>query len=161
MYEKIWSVLGVMKIIFIVFDVIFLAGFIYSLRRGLKFRPHFKHKRKKKTVPTVKRQVVLEQWMGVTRKMETGTPDSMKVAIIDADKLVDGILKIAGIKGEHMADRLAAIATDNYVSYNRLWEAHRLRNQLVHSTDFTISKTQAQNAISSYEAFLKEIGVLE
>lgn len=56
-----------------------------------------------------------------------------KQVIIQADILVDSILKQASVAGETMGERLKRLRgkMDNN-SYNHLWQAHKKRNELVH-----------------------------
>jgi hypothetical protein len=56
-----------------------------------------------------------------------------KMAIIEADKLVDVILKKAGIAGNTMAERLRKVQKlVQRPIYSGMWEAHKLRNHIVH-----------------------------
>ena len=57
----------------------------------------------------------------------------LRHAVIEADKLVDHLLKLKGYGGESFADRLRS--TEAYLdqqSYQRLWDAHKIRNQIAH-----------------------------
>jgi hypothetical protein len=56
-----------------------------------------------------------------------------KMAIIEADKVVDVVLKKAGVPGETMAERLRKVQKHVQRSiYSGMWDAHKVRNQLVH-----------------------------
>jgi hypothetical protein len=65
------------------------------------------------------------------------------------------------IPGEHLADRLSNLDQDDIKSMNRVWRAHRLRNDLVHTPGFAVSPSDAQQAMDDYEAFLKEMEVID
>jgi len=66
-----------------------------------------------------------------------------------------------GLAGEHMADRLGQIKEAEVRTLDRLWRAHRVRNDLVHSPGFSLSLFDAKRVIDDYEAFLKEVKVLQ
>ncbi|MDP3975076.1 MAG: hypothetical protein Q8P88_02220, partial [Candidatus Jorgensenbacteria bacterium] len=85
---------------------------------------------------------------------------SYVLAIIEADKLVDDALKTSGLQGEHMADRLEKLRVEDYPTLDRLWRAHRVRNELVHTPDFGINEGDAKDVLRVYEKFLKELGAL-
>ncbi|MEK7608535.1 MAG: hypothetical protein AAB495_03065 [Patescibacteria group bacterium] len=147
-----------LKIVFIVFDVGLVVILVFSISGLLKFRPNFvfnpaKHKRKR----TLRSAVIAERWSEITKRLEGGSLDAVKFAIIDADGLVDDILKQLGLPGEHFADRLARLTSDELKSFPRIWRAHRVRNDLVHSPGFAVSQDDAKETIGDYEAFLKEI----
>jgi len=73
---------------------------------------------------------------------------------------VDAVLKDYGFPGEHLADRLMSFTPEDMKSLNRLWDAHRVRNDIVHRPGAGISVGEGKKAIESYEAFLKELEVL-
>jgi hypothetical protein len=112
-------------------------------------------------VLTVRTSQFKEQWEEILKKLAGGSRDSLKVAIVEADKLVDTVLKDAGLEGEHMADRLDKLKPEELVSFNRLWRAHRVRNEVVHSPDFEVTPALAEQTIEDYEAFLKEANIID
>ena len=81
----------------------------------------------------------------------------MKLAIIDADGLVDDVLKQMGLPGEHFADRLARLTPEELKTFDKVWTAHRVRNDLVHTPGFALGLDEARRVMKSYEAFLIEI----
>lgn len=156
--------------IFILIDAVLVFGFLYALSEGWKFRPHFyPHASHAQTasghaapVADPRRKMVQERWQGIMKKFNEATSnDSRKLAIIEADKLIDTLLKDSGFEGEHMADRLQQLSPEKVTTLDRLWRAHRLRNQIVHSHDFEISPTLTERTIEDYEAFLKETKFLD
>jgi len=153
--------LDVFRQTFIVIDWILVFAFIFAFIKSLKYRPklHPKVQVKKKTF-TLRNEVFKNRWAGVRAKVDAGTTDGVRLAIIDADKLADDVLRQMGKTGEHMADRLAQIKESEVRSLERLWRAHRVRNDLVHSPGFAISLIDAKRVIDDYEAFLKEVKAL-
>ncbi len=88
-----------------------------------------------------------------------GLGDSgMRIAVIDADKLVDHALKQMNVSGKTMGERLKSA---NYLkNINNLWTAHKLRNKLVHEPDMKPKKNEMKNAVSAFRKTLKEMGAL-
>ena len=138
-----------------------LGGIIYVLRKSLNFRPRFSlQEMKKKRILTAKNAVFAEKWSEIEKRAAVDLPEAAKIAIIEADKFVDGVLKKIGLPGEHMADRLDNLPTDEMRSLDALWRAHRLRNNIVHTPGFEVSPVEAGHAIENYKAFLRELGIL-
>lgn len=79
----------------------------------------------------------------------------LKAVIMDADKLLDFVLKNKRIKGETLGERLKN-AKDKLVwkDYQNLWEAHKLRNKMSHEMEFSPS---AQELREKYAYFRKGI----
>ncbi|MCR4328590.1 MAG: hypothetical protein NUV53_03685 [Patescibacteria group bacterium] len=152
---------SILNFIFLAIDIALFVGFIYALIHAWKYRPKFRLSKKTNAGAMALRMVVFkERWEEVLKRMAIQTSDSMRLAILEADALVDSILKELGFEGDHMADRLAKITPESLLCIDRLWRAHRLRNELVHTPDYTIETEKAQQTIEDYESFMKEIKIL-
>lgn len=81
-----------------------------------------------------------------------------RLAVIEADKLLDHALKDLRFSGETMADRLNS-AKSALGNVNAVWDAHRLRNRLVHE-DVHPKPAKLRTSIRVYEAALKKLGAL-
>lgn len=152
-----------LEVVFILVDVALLIGFIYAFRESWKYRPHFHHPKEHKpdAARQARRAEYARRWGTIMAKFSTGnSADARKLAIIEADKLIDTMLKDAGLSGDTMADRLKQLSAEEVQSLDRLWRAHRLRNELVHSHDFEVSLTTAERVMQDYEAFLKEFKIV-
>lgn len=149
------------RILAIVLDVLLLGLLVFSIQRGLRFRPRLRPSRVSSKTPFTLRDALLrERWNLLLKKTATGAPDALKIAVIDADKLVDDVLQQLGFQGEHMADRLEQFKPGELRSFERVSRAHRIRNQLVHSPGFTLTPEEAKRTLLDYQAFLREVGVL-
>ena len=85
-----------------------------------------------------------------------------KYSIIEADKLVDNVLRRAGLQGNSMADRLRK--TEKMIPrkvYQEMWDAHKLRNQLVHEVDYFVSDDQSRLAIWKMKRYLTTLGAFK
>lgn len=79
-----------------------------------------------------------------------------KEAIMDADKLFDFVLKSMNIKGATMGERLinAEKMLDNY---HDIWEAHKIRNRLVHEVDFKADSRKAEVALRAFGRSIRHL----
>ena len=50
-----------------------------------------------------------------------------------------------------------SIERGQFESLNGLWEAHKIRNKLVHETGYFLRPSEAQKALIFYEKALKEL----
>ena len=97
------------------------------------------------------------KWQEITRHLESTREAEWKFSIIEADKLVDDILKQAGFLGDTMGERLVNIDKSQLLSLGGLWEAHKIRNKLVHDTNYFLRYAEARQAIKLYEEALREL----
>ena len=150
--------------VFVALDIGLFVGIVYVLIELAPFRPKFVNNPRKlivreKRVSTLANAELTAKWKHILEKAESAPPQSLTLAIIEADSFVDDILKQLGYQGEHMADRLDKISAVD--SLDGLWKAHRVRNDVVHTPGYQISPADARRFLNDYEAFLKEMGVLE
>lgn len=157
-----WAIYYFVAGIFIIADLFLLIIFIYALKEGWKFRPKLEiEEGPKDSTFTVRSAMLRDQWKAIQEKFALGTPEALRVAMIEADAFVDEALKKSGLPGQHMADRLSGLNPNELKTLDRVWSAHRLRNDIVHTPGFVVSAKDAETAMGDYEAFLKEIEVLE
>lgn len=100
------------------------------------------------------------RWQEIRRHVDSFVEAEWKLAVIEADKFVDDVLKTAGFAGESMGERLMMIKPDQIMNIQYLWDAHKLRNLLVHDANFRLTHQQALFAVNAFESVLKELGAL-
>ncbi len=105
-------------------------------------------------------QELNKKWQSILMRLKKGDEASLKLAIIEADNIFDDILKRMGLPGIDMGERLRQFEEHELASVNLVWEAHRLRNAIVHEPTIQITQEQAAQAVSNYEAALKELEYL-
>lgn len=100
------------------------------------------------------------RWDGILGHLDSARENDWKLAIVEADKLVDLALKQAGFPGDTFGDRLTNIPTGALISLDGLWWAHRVRNRVAHEMDYFLRYTEARQAVSYYEAVLAELQLI-
>lgn len=100
------------------------------------------------------------RWDEIKKHVMSFNEAEWKIAVIEADKFTDDALKTGGYPGESMGERLMLIEPGQLLSLQGLWDAHKLRNLLVHDARYQINHRQAVLAIEAFEASLRELGAL-
>ena len=103
---------------------------------------------------------VISRWEEIVRHFDSTKEAEWKFAIIEADKLVDDLLKQAGYPGDTMGERLMNIEQGQLLSLQGLWEAHKIRNKLAHDVNYFLRYAEARQAIKFYEEALKELQII-
>ncbi len=86
-------------------------------------------------------------------------PTDWKLAIIEADIILDEILKEAGYGGSSLGERLRSISPTQLQSLDDAWQAHKVRNQIAHGgADFILTQRLAQDTIKQYRRVFYELG---
>lgn len=86
-------------------------------------------------------------------------PDTWPDAIIEADKLLDEVLRKRSFAGKSMGERLVSaqrLFTDN----DGLWFGHKLRSKLEQDRNFKLRQTDVKQALIGIRQALKDLGAL-
>lgn len=87
-------------------------------------------------------------------------PNDWKLAIIEADIILDGLLKERGYAGSSLGERLRSITPSQLETIDDAWEAHKIRNRIAHDgADFILTKRIAEETINRYRRVFTELGV--
>ncbi|HUC02114.1 MAG TPA: hypothetical protein VMA75_04425 [Candidatus Paceibacterota bacterium] len=102
-----------------------------------------------------------ESWHKIQEHFYRGSDSDLKIAILEADKLLNEALREAGIMGIQLGDRLKKATAAQVPNLNELWQAHKLRNQIAHEPNFKLKRDLAERALGIYEETLRNLGVLD
>lgn len=158
-----FRVLAEARIAFIVLDALALVGIVVFWRKALRLKAPLEYPKQHAAEAVAERAVnIQEAWNKLMQRVEECEgPETLTLAIIEADKLLDDVLRLLGFPGEHLAERLDQFERRKKTrTTEKLWQAHRIRNNLVHAQGFKIGSAQAREVLGAYEDFFKEIRVL-
>lgn len=100
-----------------------------------------------------------KRWKDIEAHIASQNISDWKLALIDADSLIDDILKRAGYPGKTMGERLKQIEPSDLNHLAELWEAHKLRNRIAHEGE-RIERRDVDRAMEQYRLVLKELKFL-
>ncbi len=107
---------------------------------------------------TLNREKIAQQWRELEALLKMGAP-GRKLAIIEADKLLDRVLRGVGFPGETFAERLK-VAEYKHPKLKEVWDPHRLRNRLVHEESYAISERETEKSLAIYKRALHSLRML-
>jgi hypothetical protein len=91
---------------------------------------------------------------------DSDNPNDWKLAIIEADIILDNALKEAGYAGVSLGERLRSITPSQLNSLDDAWQAHKVRNQVAHGgADFVLTRRLAEDTIKQYRRVFAELGI--
>ena len=100
------------------------------------------------------------RWKEIKTHLSSDSLAQWKIAILEADSLLDDILIRIGYPGENMGERLKSIEPSDFNSLQDVWEAHKTRNRIAHESGVVITKGEAERVIAKFEKALKELKYL-
>ena len=103
-----------------------------------------------------------ERWERVEEYMRSPSASDWKVAILEADNILDEIVERLGYRGETLGERMKNIEPSDFPFLDDAWKAHKTRNDIAHKggPDFVLSRTLAERTINTYHRIFKELGYL-
>ncbi len=105
------------------------------------------------------RKAIQARWAEIERNADSGNEMNLKIAIMEADKLLDHALKAMAMPGKTLGDRLK-FAAYRYPKIRNVWGAHRLRNSLAHEASFYLDPSMAKRAIRDFKEALRVLNLL-
>lgn len=150
----------VIRAIFIAFSVILLGAIIYFLKKTsymkvmfwqdmvelFSFKPYGSAK-------------VAKDWKKTIKRLDTGVESEYKLAIIEADAMLDFILKRMGYSGDSLGVRLKQLTKVQVSNIEAVKAAHEMRNNIVRDPDFHLGLDQSKKAMAAYHKALDDLQV--
>ncbi len=96
------------------------------------------------------------KYMAIENQLKKGEPSTYHMPVIEADKLLDYALKERGYHGQTMSERMKN-ANGIFSDRNGVWQAHKLRNRIVHEPDMKASYEETRHALNWFKKALKDL----
>lgn len=101
-----------------------------------------------------------EQWKPIRHSMKSNDLNELRVTMIDADTLIEELLRAQGIQGDTMAALIAEATLLGILGTATLSRFHRLRNRIVHESTFMPKTEELRTALESVDKILVRWGVV-
>ena len=156
----VWTIIVVLSYLI---SILFLTLYVYaSVRKNLDLEMQTQSLRDEEKLYSqlYRGNVRSNRLDDVLTHSESNNPNDWKLAIIEADIILDEILKQQGYAGSSLGERLKSIAPSQLESLQDAWEAHKVRNSIAHQgADFILTQRLAQETITKYQRVFTEFGV--
>jgi len=97
------------------------------------------------------------RWSHITEKLQSESEADWKVAIIEADAILEDIVSTMNVAGASLGDKLKNIEKSDFLTLESAWEAHKVRNRIAHDVDgVPLSRREAVRILGLYENVLRE-----
>ncbi len=98
-----------------------------------------------------------ERWELIESHVSSNNPSDWRMAILEADTMLEDMLIRLGYDGEGIADRLRAVEPSDFTHIQSAWEAHKVRNQIAHEgVNFVVTGREARRVIELYRKVFEE-----
>lgn len=102
-----------------------------------------------------------ERWGKTLNYLFSQHGSDWKLAIIEADSMLDELLDQLGFHGESLGDKLKMANQENFPQLTIAWEVHTVRNKIAHEgLAFELSQHEAKRIIAEYEGIFHAYGFI-
>ncbi len=161
-FETMQNFIFSLKSALAVLGVLFLAGSFWATLKIWEVHHVIHEKYSPIHLDETLAREKLSQWQVVLDHVNSESPAEWKIAILEADDILDQILEDLGFTGETVAEKLKSMSRTKIASYDDLWEAHKVRNEIAHggAIEMDLSKKMARDTIAKFGNAFKELGYL-
>lgn len=158
-----WSTAGVISALL---SIIFIAIIIFSLVRQIEIQISDKEGIEREINLALLKQKEIERnanprWHYIQTLIESPNESDWRVAIIEADSMLEESLKEKGLSGSTVSDLLEAAKESGYRDIQDAWSGHLVRNQIAHEgSDFSLSQIEGRRVIKKFQNFFEELRVI-
>jgi hypothetical protein len=151
-----------------VFFILYILFLGYTLYKQIKTFEHYSEKighfYETKYKPQEKKSEAISpirlRYEKAQQHITSEFNEEWKIGIIELDTILKDLLKNKGYIGETVGELLKSADAKGMKTVNIAWEAHRVRNQVVHEgVKFELNNDAAMRAFKNYTTAFKELGI--
>ena len=97
------------------------------------------------------------QWQEVQRHIDSTNPSDWRLAVLEADIMLNEILEKQGYQGDSIGDKLKGVDVSDMTSLDAAWEAHKVRNRVAHEgVSFDLNEREAKRVVGLFQKVFEE-----
>jgi hypothetical protein len=102
-----------------------------------------------------------KRWDKLIENLNSNSASDWRLAIIEADVMLDELLRKLGLHGDSIGEMLKSADKNEFATIDEAWDAHKVRNDIAHSgSDFQLNEREAKRVIAMFEKVFKEFNLI-
>jgi vacuolar-type H+-ATPase subunit H len=102
----------------------------------------------------------LPKWKKIEKRLESKIEADFKLAILEADDLLNKAMDEAGYKGKDLSEKLEKVSEEIISNLKELKEARKVREDIISDPTYRLSEEEAKKILKVYEKALKDLQAL-
>ncbi len=100
---------------------------------------------------------IQKRWERVQKHLHSASESDWRLAVLEADVLLDEMVTHMGYHGDSLGEKLKGIEKSDFLALDGVWEAHGVRNKIAHEgISFALTEREAKRIMKLYEDAFKE-----
>ena len=147
------------KILSLIFSALFLFGTVYIIRKTnyLELKKEQFWESLGKDYASRHRSLMV--WKQIQQRMQSADQNNWKLAVLEADHILNEILKMSGYLGT-MDEKLPKLETEQLANIEDVKRAHLFRDKIANDPAVDIKQEEAKEVISVYERSFRELNLI-
>ena len=154
---------GELVAISIVVSLLLAALITYCVFRILEVRRHERQSLQAAAHPVAAHDLSRTQlhWNRIMEESESGDDKRWRVAILEADIMLNELLDVQGYRGETMGDKMKQVDRSSFHTIDLAWEAHAVRNKIAHEgSAHLLNEREVRRVMTLYEQVFREFKLI-
>lgn len=152
---------GLIKFISLIISGLLFLGIIYCVKKLAFVNSKIEQYMDILGTGNLSKHRSIRGWRQIQKRLRLGDEENLKLAISEADKILDELLKISGYLGKNMDERLEQITQARLSNASDVWSAHKIQQRILKEEDFHINKQEAELIINIYKKSFQEFGLID
>lgn len=150
-----------LKILALILSALFLWGIIYIIVKA-----NYLEIKKEQFLdilgrPYVAKRRSLKAWRQIQQRLRSTESNQWKLAILEADHILNEILKMSGYLGPKLEDKLELLTPAQLSNVEDIKKVHQIRHKIASDPSFQITNEEAREIIEVYKKSFIELNLIE
>ena len=156
-FDGDFSFLEKIRPLSIIISLLLIAGIIYTIIRIRQIRREEAEELEEVIVPEDMEEKKREKWNRLVDLASSENESDWRLAIIEADTMLDDMIDLMGYEGEGLGEKLKQIDKSSFNTLDKAWDAHKVRNTIAHAgSDYVLTKREVRRVIDLYKQVFEE-----
>lgn len=101
------------------------------------------------------------KWLKVLELSHSANLSDWRLAVIEADVMLEEVLRAAGYAGDGVGEMLKSVDHTDMLTLDSAWEGHKIRNRIAHNGGaYQLTERETRRVISLFESVFKELQII-
>lgn len=159
---RFWGFVDALAPYSTIVSLLFLTGIVYCFFRLEQIIEETKHHDEpahgeEPHGAGVPASATAKRWERITAHVRSEKESEWRLAVLEADVLLDELVTNMGYRGDSLGERLKGVEKSDFTTLEKAWEAHAVRNKIAHEgAAFALTEREAKRVIGLYEEVFRE-----
>lgn len=163
-YEFLLDLWAILEVLAVPLTILFLIGVIYSTLRINQILDEDRAERgaeERAVQEEAEEGVRNRRWQHVTDLMDSRSESDWRLAILEADVMLEELVESLGYHGDSLGEKLKQVERSDFTTIDSAWEAHKIRNTIAHEgSNYTLNEREAKRVIALFEDVFREFELI-